>query len=139
LKAYIFSQMKLTKFASHLLQSVIIGGRNFSRIGDSLDSVLLWHTSFVCYQLVLRKTLLLFNNFVILSNPDFYQINRAPPWSNGSVLDYLSLPPVFESRRGHIWKAFHLWLRLITFGGRSDHLAYLVHKNGRKTSIIIIY
>ena len=30
-------------------------------------------------------------------------------------------------------------LRLITFGGRSAHLAYLVHKSGRKTSIIIIF
>ncbi|KAK2145685.1 hypothetical protein LSH36_663g01002 [Paralvinella palmiformis] len=26
----------------------------------------------------------------------------APPWSSGSVLDHGSLPPVFESRRGHI-------------------------------------
>jgi len=33
---------------------------------------------------------------------------------------------------------FRLSLRLITFGGRSAHLAYLVHKSGRKTSIIII-
>ena len=31
---------------------------------------------------------------------------------------------------------FHL--RLITFGGRSAHLAYHVHKRGRKTSIIVI-
>ena len=29
-------------------------------------------------------------------------------------------------------------LRLITFAGHSAHLAYLVHKSGRKTSIIII-
>ena len=27
---------------------------------------------------------------------------RTPPWFGGSVLDYRSLPPVFESRRGHI-------------------------------------
>jgi hypothetical protein len=33
---------------------------------------------------------------------------------------------------------FDLSLRLITFGGRSVHLAYLVHKSGRKTSTIII-
>jgi len=45
-----------------------------------------------------------------------------------------SLPPVFKSRRGHIWRLFHHWLRLITCGGRSAHLAYLVHKSGRKTS-----
>jgi len=52
------------------------------------------------------------------------------------VLDHRSLPPVFEYRRGHIWKLFHLWLRFITFGGRSVHLAYQVHKSGRKRSII---
>ena len=62
----------------------------------------------------------------------------APPWSSGSVLDHRSLPPVFESRRGHIWRLFCLSLRLITFGGRSAHLAYLVQKIGSKTSIIII-
>ena len=61
----------------------------------------------------------------------------APPWSSGSVLDHRSLPPVFKSWRGHIWRLFRLSLRLITFGGRSAHLAYLVHKSGRKTSIII--
>ena len=57
---------------------------------------------------------------------------------SGSVLDHRSLSPVFESRRGHIWRLFHLWLRFSTFGGRSAHLAYLVHKSGRKTSFIII-
>jgi len=62
----------------------------------------------------------------------------APTGSNGSMLDHISLPPVFGSRRGHIWRLVHLWLRFITFGGRSVHLAYRVHKNGRKTSIIII-
>ena len=69
----------------------------------------------------------------------FYQTLSAPPWSSGSVLDHRSLPPGFESRRGHIWRLFHLRLRFITFGGRSAHLAYHVHKSGRKTSIIIIY
>jgi len=64
-----------------------------------------------------------------------YHSWKAPPWSSGSVLDHRSLPPVFESRRGHIWRLFRLWLRLITFGGRSAHLAYHVHKSGRKTSI----
>ena len=62
----------------------------------------------------------------------------TPPWSSVSVLDHRSLPPVFESGCGHIWRLFRLSLRLITFGGRSAHLAYHVHKSGRKTSIIII-
>ena len=55
-----------------------------------------------------------------------------------SALDHISLPPGFESRRGHTWKVFHLWFRFITFGCRSAHLAYLVQKSARKTSIIII-
>ena len=54
------------------------------------------------------------------------------------MLDHRSLPLVLESRRGHIWRVFHLWFRFINFGGRSAHLAYHVHKIGRKTSIIII-
>jgi len=66
-------------------------------------------------------------------NPD-----GAPPLSNGSVLDHTSPPPVFETRRGHIRRMFHLWLRFITFEGSSGHLAYHVHKSGPKTSIIII-
>ena len=74
---------------------------------------------------------------VILKTASPYDL-RAPPWSSGSVLDYRSLPTVFESRRGHIWRLFHLWLRFITFGGRSVHLAHHVHKRGRKTPIIII-
>ena len=60
----------------------------------------------------------------------------APPCSSGSVLHHISLPPGFESRSGHIWRLFQLWLRLINFGGRSAHLAYHVHKMGRKTQII---
>ena len=55
-----------------------------------------------------------------------------------SVLDHRWLPPEFEPRRGYIWKCFIFWLRFITFGDRSAHLAYQVHKSGRKTSIIII-
>ena len=58
-----------------------------------------------------------------------------PPWSNGSVFDHRSLPPVFESRRWHIWRLRHLWLRFITFGIRPAHLAYHVHKCGCKTPI----
>ena len=30
------------------------------------------------------------------------------------------------------WMLFHLWLRFITFGGRSAHLGYRVHKSVRK-------
>ena len=46
--------------------------------------------------------------------------------------DHRSLPPEFESRCGHIWRAFHLRLRFIT------DLAYRVHKSGCKTPIIIM-
>ena len=53
----------------------------------------------------------------------------------GSTLDHRSLPPEFDSWRGHIWKVFYLWLCFFTFGGRSAHSAYHEHKSGRKTSI----
>jgi len=56
----------------------------------------------------------------------------------GSALDHRWLPPEFESRRGHIWRVFHLWLRFFTFGGCSAHLSYHVQISGHKTSIIII-
>ena len=68
-----------------------------------------------------------------------WHLCRAPPLSSDSLLDHRSLPPVFESWRGHIWRLFHLWPHFITFGGHSAHLAYHVHKSGRKTSIIIIW
>ena len=42
---------------------------------------------------------------------------------------FCPLPPVFESRCGHIWRLFHLWLGFITFAGHSAHLAYIVHKS----------
>jgi len=45
----------------------------------------------------------------------------------GIMMDHRSLPPVFKSRPGHIWRVFGL-----------AHLAYHVHKSGHKTSIIII-
>ena len=39
-----------------------------------------------------------------------------------------------------VWgRVFHFSLRFITFGSRSAHLAYHVHKSGPKTSIIIIH
>jgi len=59
-------------------------------------------------------------------------------WFSGSVLDYKLLSPVFESWWEHIWRLFQFSLRFITFAGRSAHLAYQVHKSGRKTLVIII-
>ena len=56
----------------------------------------------------------------------------------GGALDHRSLPPEFESRRGHIWRVFHPWLSFIILGGRSAHLAYHVNKSVRKTSIITL-
>ena len=62
----------------------------------------------------------------------------VPLWSSGSVLDHRSLPPMFESWHGHIWRLFHLWLGFITFGGHLAHLAYHVHKSGHKTSVMFL-
>ena len=95
-----------------------------SQLGSTESTISIWN--FVSQTITLRS---LDYNSPILTHP---------PWSSGSVLDHRSLPPMFESRHGHIWKLFHLRLRLITVGGRSAHLANNVHKRGRKTSIIII-
>ena len=62
-------------------------------------------------------------------------LSSREPWSSGSVLDHRSLQPVLEYRREHIWRLFHLWLHFITFRGHSVHLAYHVHKIGRKIPI----
>jgi len=90
---------------------------------------------FLEHTIVDWRILFIYYWFPLSLDPLRSQVNT---WSSGSVLDYRSLPPVFKSRRGHIWRLFCLSLRLITFGSRSAHLAYLVHKSGRKTSIIII-
>ena len=55
----------------------------------------------------------------------------------GIKLDHRSLLPEFEPRHWHIWRVFHLLLCFITFGGRSAHLAYHVHKSSYNTSITI--
>jgi len=67
--------------------------------------------------------------------PFFLNILRG---LTGSGLDHISLQPEFESRREHIWRLFHLWLRFIPFGCRSAYFAFLVHKGGRKPSIVVI-
>ena len=52
----------------------------------------------------------------------------------GSVADHKSILPGFEPRPGYVRRLFHLSLYLISFGGQSVHLAYLVHKSGNKTA-----
>ena len=52
----------------------------------------------------------------------------------GSAVGHISIAPGFKPRPGYARRLFHLSLRLFTFGGRSAHLAHLVHKNGRKTA-----
>jgi len=49
-------------------------------------------------------------------------------------LGHRSIAPGFKPRLGYVRRVFHLSLHLITFGGHSSHLAYLVHKSGRKTA-----
>ena len=99
-------------------------------------SVIFWVFSFRHFLYVTDR--LRVRNKYILYRGIPKRLPGAPPWSNGSVLDHISLSSVFESRHGHIWRLFHLRLRFISFGGRSVHLAYRVHKSGRKTSVIII-
>ena len=55
----------------------------------------------------------------------------------GRVVGHISIAPGFKPQLGYVRRMFHISLRLITLGGRSALLAYLVHKSGRKTSTII--
>jgi len=81
----------------------------------------------VCHRLYITNSIFRHSRLSdILSCDKHYRINGF--W----IYIYM-----FESRRGHIWRLFRLSLRFITFVGRSIHLAYVVHKSGRKTSIII--
>ena len=100
--------------------------RQSSQIAQEIFSTIFYH--------VQRKCVDFCYDFI----PSSFASCGAPPWSSGSMLDHRSLPPMFESRRGHIWRLFRLSLRLITFGSHSAHLAYHRHKDGRKTLIIII-
>jgi len=69
-------------------------------------------------------------------------VNEQP--RSGSVCRSMSfnvydmIPTIgYQINKLHICRGAPPWSSLITFGGRSAHLAYLVHKSGRKTSIII--
>ena len=50
-----------------------------------------------------------------------------------SAVGHKSIAPGFKLCMGYVSRVFHLSLRLITFGGRSAHLAYLVRISGHKT------
>ena len=50
-------------------------------------------------------------------------------WSN-------MLPLEHGDALGYIRRMFHLSLRLITVGGQSAHLLYIVHKSARKTATL---
>jgi len=52
----------------------------------------------------------------------------------GSTVGHRFIAPAFKPRLGYVRRVFHLSFRLINFGGRSAHLAKLVHKSGHKTS-----
>jgi len=53
---------------------------------------------------------------------------------NGSAVGHISIASGFKPRPGYVGMVFHISLSLITFGGGSAHLAYLVHKRGFKTA-----
>ena len=60
---------------------------------------------------------------------------RAPRGLADSAVGHRSIAPGFKPRPGYIKKIFHLTFCLITFGGRSAHLASIMHKRGLKTAI----
>ena len=51
-----------------------------------------------------------------------------------SAVGHRSIASEFNHRPGYVRRVFLLSLRLINFGNRSAHLAYLVHKRCRKTT-----
>ena len=57
---------------------------------------------------------------------------------SGSAVGHRSVAIGFKSRPGYVRRVFHVSLRLLTFVGRSAHLAYPVHKNGLKTATFYI-
>jgi len=81
------------------------------------------------------RLIVFFQNLII--HASFHTETSCLRGLTGITLDHRSVPPQFESQLGHIWRLFHLWLCFISFGSRSAHLAYHVHKSGRKTSIIV--
>ena len=52
----------------------------------------------------------------------------------GSAVGLRSTAPGFKSQPGYARRMFQLRVGLVTFGGRSFHLAYSVHISGRKTA-----
>jgi len=75
-------------------------------------------------------SLLVLHYSKILSNTKYGLLRGL----TSSALDHRSLLTEFESQRRPIWRVFHLWHRFITFGCRSAHLAYRMHKSGHETS-----
>ena len=56
----------------------------------------------------------------------------------GSAIGHIYIYSTWvQTTDSNIRRVFHLSLGLIIFGGRSPHLAYLVHKGGRKYETFI--
>ena len=58
---------------------------------------------------------------------------------NGSAVGQRSIAPGFKPRPEYGRRVFHLSLRLITFAGRSAHLAYFVRKRGPLILPVVYY
>jgi len=76
--------------------------------------------------------------FTYIGYVPFHAKCGAPPWSSWQRIGPQITTTWVRISAWPIWRVFHLWVRFITFGGRSAHLADHVHKSGRKTLIIII-
>ena len=61
-----------------------------------------------------------------------YRITGRLRSPTGSAVGHISTTSAFKPRPGLLRRVFLLSLRLITFGGRSVHLAYIVHRSDRK-------
>ena len=54
----------------------------------------------------------------------------------GSADGHRSIAPGLNPRPDYVRRVFHLSLPLVTFGGRSAHFVYLVHKSGRERATL---
>jgi len=72
------------------------------------------------------------NNIIII-------IINIPLVLASSAVGNISITLGFKPWPGYIKRVFHLSLRLITFGGRFAHLAYIVNKASHKTATFIFF
>ena len=65
-----------------------------------------------------------------------YQVHRSgyTHGLTGSAVGHIAIAPGFKPWLSYARRVFHLPLQLISFGGCSAHLSYMVHRSSHKTT-----